>query len=200
MAAMSSTSLRLYPATPDAAPDDIADFFAALQKIGLIDPATVYTVHGSYSPGRRFHELIAFRRSHMVMQLAVVSDQVEELGLVDSRRLCRVSFSEIFSEQTFLGMGNTRPPRCLVCGNKITAWQQAMNTWFANKTSYRWRCPVCVNQAGPADWDWKHSAAIARFTLDLHGIHHGEAYPSTELLRFLADYLGSAWDYFYCRV
>jgi hypothetical protein len=197
---MSSTSLRLYPAIPDAAPDNVADFFAALPTVGLIDPAIVYAGHGPYSPGRRFHELIAFRTSHTVIQLAVVDDQVQELGPVDSRGRCRVAFSAVLPEQAFLGMGNTRPPQCATCGCKIAKGQQAMDSWFADKSRYRWRCPVCAHETGPAAWDWRHSAAVARFTLDIHGIRYGEAYPSAEFLRFLEHYLGSTWGYFFCRV
>jgi hypothetical protein len=106
---MSSTTLRLYPAAPNAVPGDLADFFAVLQTVGLIDPATVYSVSGSYSPGPRFYELIAFRTSHPAMQLANADNQIQELGLVDSRGLCRIAFSEVYPEPTFLSMGNTRP-------------------------------------------------------------------------------------------
>src|SRR5690242_10070607 len=105
---MSSTSPRLYPATPDAVPEDLADFFAVLQTVGLIDSATVYSVSGSYSPGPRFYELITFRTSHPVMKLANAGNQIQEFGLVDSRGLCRIAFSELYLEPAFLGMGNTR--------------------------------------------------------------------------------------------
>ena len=197
---MSSTSLRLYPATPDAAPGDRAHFFMALQAVGLIDPAVGYSVEGPYSHGPRFYELITFHISHMVMQLALADNQAEELGRMDSRGLCRIAFSEVSAEQAFLGMGNTRPPRCPACGRIVLEWQQAMDTWFENKTGYRWQCAFCGHESAPAKWDWQHSAAIARFTLDIQRIRHDEAYPSAELLRFLANYLGSPWDYFYCRV
>ena len=190
----------MYPATPDAVPEDLIDFFAVLQTIGLIDPATVYSVSRSYSPGPRFYEVIAFRTQHLVMQLASACNQMHELVLVDSRRPCRIAFSEVFSEPAFLGMGNTRPPRCPACGRIVANWQQAMDVWFENKTGYRWHCAFCENEVGPAAWDWQHSAAIVRFTLDITSIRPGEAYPSAQLLRFLADYLGNQWDYFYFRV
>jgi hypothetical protein len=134
---MSSTSLRLYPATPDAVPEDLVGFFDALQIVGLIDPATVYSVSGSYSPGPRFYELIVFRTSHPVMQLTSAGNQIQELALVDSRRLCRITFSEVYLEPMFPGMGNTRQPQCLVCGHMVSNWQQAIDAWLENKTDYR---------------------------------------------------------------
>lgn len=106
---MSSTSLRLYPVTPSAAPEHLPHFFAALQAVGLIAPATVYSVNGSYSPGPRLYDLIVVRISHPVMQLASAGNQIQELGLVDSRRLCWIAFSELYPDPAFLGMGNTRP-------------------------------------------------------------------------------------------
>src|SRR6476661_2802262 len=192
---MSSTSLRVYPATPDAVPEDLADFFTVLQTVGLIDPATVYSITRTYSPGPRFYELIVFRTSHPVMQLANAGNQIRELGLVDSRGLCRIAFSEVYPEPAFLGMGNTCPPRCPACGRMVANWQQAMDTWFENKAGYRWHCGFCESEVGPAAWDWQHSAAIACFTLDIPRIRPREVYPSAQLLRFLSDYLGSQWDY-----
>jgi hypothetical protein len=119
---MSSTSLRLYPATPAAAPGDLAHFFVALQAVGLIDPAVGYSVEGPYSHGPRFYELITFHISHMVIQLALADNQVEELGLIDSRGLCRIAFSEVSAEQAFLGMSDTRPPRYPVCAYMVPEW------------------------------------------------------------------------------
>ena len=134
---MSSTNLRLYPANPALAPDDTAHFVAALQAVGLLDPVVAYAGSVPYSPGPRFYELITFQTSYMVMKLRVVGNQVQELGLVDSRELCRIAISEVSPEQEFLGMGNTRPPRCPVCGREVSEWQHIMDLWFENKINYR---------------------------------------------------------------
>jgi hypothetical protein len=72
---LAGTGLRLYAVNPDAASNDMADLFTALQAIRLIDRATVYEVHRAYAPGSRIHKLIAFRRSHRVTRLAVVGHQ-----------------------------------------------------------------------------------------------------------------------------
>jgi hypothetical protein len=196
---MSDNILQLYPRKPTAAPEDVVVLARGLERIGLISTPfdDLDTVH--YRPGSQFHKLIRFSRSHTVILLEPQAGQLVEAGRRNSAELCHIGLREVTPTAEFLGMGNTRTPRCPHCKHAVGNWQEAMDSWYADKPGYRWGCLHCEQEYSPVDWDWQKTAAIARFTIEIWGIHEGEARPTKQLLEFLATQVASPWDYFYYR-
>src|SRR5690348_4155860 len=197
---MSWNILKLHPVDPDAAPDSLPALLHALRSIGLVYGDSIPITGKDYLPGPRFPELIAFVSSHIVVSLKHEAGRLKETGRSDSREHCQITLSEVRPEAEFLGMGNTENPQCPVCAHPIRHWPAILDAWYLDKLTYRWQCPNCSHTLRPADLNWHHTAAIARFTLDIEGIWQDEAYPSEELLDFLRFQTGFSWNYFFCRI
>ncbi|HUS13903.1 MAG TPA: hypothetical protein VM536_02695 [Chloroflexia bacterium] len=194
---MSDSILQLYPRDPGVAPQDLSTLVCALRTIAFIGTAIDYCGAVHYDPGAQFPHLIRFAAWHTVVLLEPHEGRLVEAGRRDSAQLCHIGMGKIFPEAEFLGMGNTRTPRCPDCNRTVSNWPVAMDSWYASKPTYRWQCPGCGRQSAPAAWDWRKTAAIARFSIEVWGIRHGEARPAPTLLRFLAEQTASPWDYFY---
>lgn len=196
---MSDNTLELYPATPQSAPADVTALISALHNIELIGmPFDRFGIR-HYRLGGQFPQLIRFRRSHTVIVVQPEAGRLVEVRRQDSAGRCHIAFSAVTPEAEFLGMGNTHTPRCPHCKRGIRQWQAAMTGWYINKPGYYWICPHCTRPTPPAAWDWQKTAAIARFSIAVWGIHGGEARPTHQLLQFLATQVATPWDYFYAR-
>jgi hypothetical protein len=60
-----------------------------------------------------------------------------------------------------------------------------------------WQCEHCGQEHAYAALNWRHTAAVARTSVHVWGVHESEAVPNESLLNCLRGLDVGEWDYFY---
>ncbi len=180
---MPDEKLVLHPSNPWAILHDPSLLLDALRSGGLIGGSVPWYGEIHYAMGPRFHELVLFKK--------LAPSDVSQV---------HVSLSETAESPEFLGASQTRPPLCPRCRAFVPDWMAQLQALRHEGRRRPWSCSRCGQGADIGELDWAHTGGVARYSLDLWGIHHGAAVPSPELLNLLERTTLERWNYFYYRL
>lgn len=189
---MSIHALSIHPAEPNWVPD--LSFEPFLRRVGFL--GEVFDFYGTrcFRPGERFFDHIVFHHSHSVIELTPTEDGLVKSEPRDSRSFCRIELDT--GEKTgFLCGCNVRDPKCPACSYTIADWPEMLGNWFNENRD--WSCPECGRSCPACEVDWQNVAGASRFWINVRQIHEGDAVPSDEFLRALADETSCQWRYFW---
>lgn len=124
-----------------------------------------------------------------------------ETGPFDSSSFCTIEIGEAISEISCFTSCDVVPPICPACNHRFEEWGDILSTWFDDQASFRgWNCPGCGKDCMPWELDWHRRWGFGRFSIDIRGVHLGEAVPSDELLALLSEATNQSWSYFYTHM
>lgn len=208
---MSDNVLVLHPLDALYAPADARAVAAALEGAGLVREPQAG--HGDDPPGPRiryrtgpaFEELVVFdeerRTSRSVLNDA--SRGPEPIGRERFvRDICELVVVGPLEREWFLAGASTEDPLCRRCGAGVD-WNEIANTWIetwsepSRPSLPEVPCASCARPTRPWDFDWRATAAFARFYLEIWHIHAGEAAPTEALLSRLREATGTPWSFLY---
>ena len=72
-----------------------------------------------------------------------------------------------------------------------------IEVWETDKQHQRWACTRCGAATDPGSLDWRRSAGIGRFFVQIFDVFPEEAVPLNRLLEELAQTGCGPWRYFY---
>lgn len=176
----------LHPVNPWAILQDPSLLLDALRELGLIGVSFSHFGELHHKEGPRFRELVVFKAP------GPPSGRLQPAF--------HVSLLETTADATFLGAANARPPQCPMCHGRFADWRAQLIEWQRDRRRYAWACPKCGRKLEIQQLDWLGTGGVARYSLDIWGIHEGEAHPSEELLRFVRRQTFEDWTYFYYRL
>lgn len=178
--------LVLYPLDP-ATQVDAPLLQEALAATGLTGEAHDWQGEQHFLPGEAFLERVTFLGCSPFIHLLPPGD--DALG----NEYCHIAIPDRGNGLRFLGGDNVRTPACPHCKQPLQDWREGL----ADSEAFS-----CVHCAGPAPLpalNWRRSAAFARCSVHIYGIHDGEALPSERLMADLAAATGDEWGYFYSQ-
>ncbi len=182
--------LILCPRDPTDIPCDTIAMVANLAAIGLIR-GDMHITDQSFEVGDNFPRLISFLGC-----FPVISSDASGNGQVTAN-LHRVSLSTVSDRIGFIVSDKQQAPRCPSCRQAVTAWEEAIDRWWADPAATDWTCSACEAQASLYILDWRQTAGFASVYLAIYPIHPAEAVPGERLLAELGKYTQSAWQYYY---
>jgi hypothetical protein len=194
---MSDHKLVLHPTDPWASLANRAALIDELTTLGLLGEQYEWFGETHYKPGVEFLRLVEFDHSHTVIVMGDTPNGLQEVDRVDSREVCHLHLSDVSQEPEFRGVANTLPPLCPSCHYEPEEPFEIVGKWYENKASFLWVCPNCTASSALNKMNWRRSAGIARYTLDIWEVWQGEATPSEALLHHLNSITGTEWTYFY---
>ena len=179
---MPDEKLVLHPVDVRAILQDPPALLDALRGVGFIGPGFSHVGELHYRAGPRFADLVVFRA-----------------GAPADATSHHVSLLETTAQPTFLGAANAQPPQCPACQGRLLDWKGQLLAWQTAQRPYSWSCRQCGKSAEVQDLVWDHTGGLARYSLDVWGVHEGDASPSAELLALLERETFVPWRYFYYR-
>jgi hypothetical protein len=174
--------LVLHPADLRAILQDPPALVDKLRAAGFIGAGFSHEGDLHYRAGPRFADLLVFRA-------APPSDAASH----------HVRVQETTPDPTFLGAANAQPPSCPACQTRLADWKAQLLAWQTATRPFSWTCPKCGKKMEVRELVWDATGGIARYSLEIWGVHEGDATPSAELLALLEAETFVAWRYFYYR-
>ena len=170
-------------------PNNVADIISALQESGFLgekwqSPENVSAER--YLIGDSFLSLVTFMGCAPAIELEPLIEQP------DSIEFCHVEIEEVKKAATFIRGSDHLISRCPHCRQRHADWET-----IPENLSYA--CDKCNVETPLSEYDWKHTAGVGRFFINLHGIYPQEALPTSSLLQTLEKISGTEWDYFYIQ-
>jgi hypothetical protein len=182
---MSTGSLLLHPADPDAEPPDGATVVTALTALGLVgDPLGP---PAAFRAGPEFLRHVTF--------LGCAPHLVLEPPAGGGTAFSHVVIAGPFAEARLRVGANAAAPRCPACRARLDGWRADVARWIASPLEVAARCAACGAVHRPADLDWRESAAVGRLFVEVRNVFPGEAVPGEELLGALARLGAGPWRY-----
>jgi hypothetical protein len=194
---MSDHKLVLHPIDPWTSLANQAALINELTALGLLGEQYEWFGETHYKPGADFLRLVEFSHNHTVVVMGDTPNGLQEVDCVDSREACHLHLSNVAPEPEFRGVANTLPPLCPSCHYEPEEPFEIVGKWYENKADFRWVCPHCKTSSALNEMNWRRSAGIARYTLDIWEVWQGEAIPSETLLHRLHSTTDTEWTYFY---
>lgn len=179
---MSDEKLVLHPTDLRAILQDPPALLETLQMHGFIGAGFSHSGELHYRAGPRFAELVDFRA-----------------GAPADLAAYHVSLLETTDDPIFLGAANAQPPECPACQAKLLDWKEQLLEWQTATRPYLWSCPKCGKKMEVQDLVWGTTGGLARYSLDIWGVHEGDAVPAAELIGVLEAATFVGWRYFYYR-
>jgi len=172
-------ALYLHPKAPDRN-IEISGLIKILRSIGLIEKKIPDTENSFYA-GSRFLNIITFLGCSPSIQFTATADNPNYcfIRLIDSRTIKMIHTRK-----------QARAPQCPHCNKPLEQWHELA-------IDSPWRCPDCKQTSSAHEFNWKHTAGIARLFIEISDIYPKEAIPQPILLERLASETGVEWGYFY---
>lgn len=168
-------------------PADPSGLCRDLQKLGLLGPAFSCVGGPCYLSGERFLQLLSFLGCAPTIRLEPTQEQDESF--------CHLRLRTTTMKPEFLAGRNLGVPRCPHCRNRVTDWQERVDS--IQEPTSGLVCPHCQAHLALAALDWNKTAGYARFFLEVYDIHPHEAVPTPGLMNALSALSGQDWQYFY---
>lgn len=158
-----------------------------LRKCQLISAPFEFEGHVHYLAGDKFIDHISFLGCSPFIQL--------EPPELEGSEFCHVTL-QFNDDVKFLGGENVRAPSCPACKARD---EQVLQTTANNELSATtpWRCPQCGVEHLLHQLNWRQTAAFSRLSVEVWGVHEGEAVPNNGLMNALAAVTDGPWAYFY---
>jgi Zn ribbon nucleic-acid-binding protein len=186
-AAMTTGSLLLFPADPDADPPAGEAVCATLGVLGLVgaalpEPAT-------FLPGPEFarHVVFAGCSPHLVLEPPA-----------DGGAYSHVRVHGPHAAPRLLAGDNATAPRCPACRARLDDWRAQLAAWRADP-AVPVACVACGRTHPASRLDWRASAAVGRLFVEIGNVFPGEAVPGETLLAALGALGGGAWRHAWVR-
>jgi hypothetical protein len=179
---MSEEKIVLHPAELRSILQDPPALMEALRAKGFVGGGFSHDGELHYRAGPRFAEWVTFRA-----------------GAPAEVAPYHVSLLETTTDPVFLGASNAQPPTCPACQGPLLDWKKQLLEWQTATRPYRWSCAKCGHKMEVQDVVWGNTGGMARYSLDVWGVHAGDAVPSPELLGLLEAETFVGWRYFYYR-
>lgn len=189
---MSIHALAIHPAAPDWTAD--STFEAFLRERAFLGEEFDFYGTRCFRPGGRFFEHIIFHSSHSVIQLTQGVNGMIESEPQDSQNFCQIELNTSESFEFLCGC-NVRDPQCPACSLTITDWSDMLCLWLDKNAD--WSCPACGHTCPAYEVNWQKVAGASRYWIHIRQIHEGEAVPSNDFLRTLAEKSSCLWRYFW---
>jgi hypothetical protein len=184
--AMQHHCLVLYP-LDHATRVDPQQLQQALAATGLTGELHDWQGEQHFLAGEHFLERVTFLGCSPFIHLVPPENDAQ------GSDYCHIVVKAQGNELAFLGGDNVRTPRCPHCRQTLDDWQQGL------EHSEVFSCSHCGKPAPLSSLNWRRSAAFARSSVWIYGIHDGEAVPSERLMTDLVAATGCAWGYFYSQ-
>ena len=181
---MKDHRLVLYPSNVDASVSK-QSLIQVLSDTGLTGEQHAWQGEQHFLPGEHFLERITFLGCSPHIHLAPPED--DSLG----SEYCHIGVSECGEQVQFLGGDNVRTPTCPFCKQPLQNWRDAI----ADTDNFH--CGQCGEKVRLSELNWRRSAAYAPCSVQIWGVHDGEAVPAEALLTALKQLSGCKWGYFY---
>lgn len=178
---MSLTSLFLAPADSSATAA-LEDVRQVLDELAIIAAPLGRDL---FLAGAGFSRQIVFAgcSPHLVMQPPADG----------SRLFCHVALHGPFEQPLLVTGPNTVKPRCPSCRARFNSWREQIDEWRASDAQIV--CPSCLAISSACALDWRDHAACGRVLIEMRHVFPGEATPSDQLMKRLADASGIGWRY-----
>lgn len=158
----------------------------ALKQLKFID-APLNDEPDTYLVGDNFLQLIIFLGC---------SPSVELAPSEEGKSFCHVSFIQPENTPQLITSKHTNNPRCPSCRKEMGDTANTIEQWQQDE-SIQWSCPDCDFSGETKDLNWRHSAGVVSFFIEVNNIFPNEAVPSDELMSALKKASNSEWGYFY---
>ena len=178
-------SLVLHPLDCNEQPDTKL-LIDAFQKLKFIE-SPLDLQNTSYLVGDDFLQLIVFLGCSPSVELAPTDER---------KQFCHISFIQPENIPQLITSKNTSNPRCPSCRKEIGASAITVKQWQQD-SNIQWSCADCNFSGETSDLNWRHSAGVASFFVEVNNIFPNEAVPSDELMSALQKATDSEWRYFY---
>jgi hypothetical protein len=190
MSSLADNRLVLYPREANTVVSESV-LAEALGGIGFIDEPFMIEGDKRYFAGERFIDHISFLGCSPHINLAP-----PESGQTDDTEFCHVSFL-LADAPLFLAGDNLAAPSCPSCRKRQQSGELALSPWQTVSEGLFWQCEHCGQEHPYAALNWRHTAAVARTSIHVWGVHESEAVPNESLLNCLRALGVGDWDYFY---
>jgi len=158
-----------------------------LRSLGLIGDALSPT---RYLAGEGFLDAIMFLGCSPRIELSPRPDSP-----ADSFDFCHVQVPPSLASPELHAGRNLKAPRCPRC-RKPFAGKDDIRKASVHPEVPR-PCAACGSRSAPIALNWRRSACIARFVVNIQDIHESEAVPSPGFLGGIEAATGTAWAYCY---
>ena len=190
MSSLADNRLVLYPKAANTVISERV-LAEALGKIQFTGEAFMEAGDKRYFAGDRFIDHISFLGCSPCINL-----QPAEAGEEENDEFCHVSFV-IADAPLFLAGDNLGPPSCPSCRKRQQSGELAISQWQSVTEDMSWECEHCGQVHPYAALNWRHTAAVARTSIHVWGIHESEAVPNESLMNCLKELNVGEWEYFY---
>lgn len=178
-------SLVLHPLDCNEQPD-LKLLTDILQNLKFIESPLDGTPD-SYLVGDYFLQLIIFLGC---------SPSVELAPSEEGKSFCHVGFIQPENPPQLIISKHTNNPRCPSCRKEMADTKNIIEQWQKDK-SVQWSCSGCDFNGATKNLNWRHSAGVASFFIEVNNIFPNEAVPSDELMSALQEATNGEWRYFY---
>lgn len=181
---VSDHRLVLYPTDIELAVNR-QSLLQVLHETGLLGDEHDWQGEKHFLPGERFLEQVIFLGCSPYINLAPPESDAQ------GSEYCHIGLAMDCSSPQFLGGDNVRTPRCPLCKEPLENWRDGL------EDDSIFQCQQCGEKLLLSELNWRRSAAYARCSVQIWGVHDGEAVPSELLMTALAKLTGCKWAYFY---
>ncbi|MDH5435353.1 MAG: hypothetical protein OEX83_01220 [Gammaproteobacteria bacterium] len=178
-------SLVLHPLDCNEQPDAAA-LITALLELKFIE-SSIDETSQRYLVGDDFLQLIIFLGCSPSVELAPAQE---------GQLFCHVRFLQPENRPRLITSNNTSHPRCPVCRTETGKTTETLEQWQQDNRVL-WICTDCDFSGKTEELNWRHSAGVASFFIEVNNIFPNEAVPSDQLMSVLQKTTNSEWRYFY---
>ena len=189
MSSLADNRLVLYPRAANTVISERV-LEEALAKICFIGESFMLDGDKRYLAGKDFIQHISFLGCSPYINLEPTDDGQ------DDAEFCHVSFV-LADAPLFLAGDNLVPPSCPSCRKRQKSGELAVTPLEPVSDDVCWQCEHCGQEHAYAALNWRHTAAVARTSVHIWGVHESEAVPNESLLKCLRDLGVGEWEYFY---
>lgn len=158
-----------------------------LRSLGLIgDPLTP----SRYLAGGGFLDAIMFLGCSPRIELARPAG-----ASTDSFDFCHVHIPRPSSVAELHAGRNLKAPRCPGCRKPFMGRNEIRK--LSAQPDLPRPCIACGRLSAPVELNWRKSACISRFVVNIHDVHESEAVPTPGLLTGMKNATDTAWAYCY---
>ena len=185
MSSLADNRLVLYPREANTVISERV-LAEALGKIGFIGESFMIEGEKRYFAGEHFIDHISFLGCSPHINLEPAEDT----------EFCHVSFF-LADKPMFLAGDNLGPPSCPSCRKRQQSGKLTISPWQTVSEDMCWQCEHCGQEHAYTALNWRRTAAIARTSVHVWGVHESEAVPNESLLNCLRALGAGEWEYFY---
>lgn len=154
-----------------------------IENLSSIDfiGSNIQETKADYLVGNRFFDYITFLGCAPSLQFTATDN---------SDKFCFIRIIDYDNKKLIRTKLQARDPACPNCKKTITKWNGI-------DISSLLKCPHCHETSYPEEFNWKKTAGIARFFIEITDIFPKEAIPQPSFLEKLSNITNSKWQYFY---